>query len=341
MVKEGKEASFWKVVDEAKKLVQCELCPHFCILQPGQTGKCHVRRNINGKLFSLVYGRPCSLALDPIEKKPLYHFLPGEQALSIATAGCNLRCSHCQNWEISQCGPEKIKSLEVKPEEVVKKAKEEGAKIISYTYTEPTIFCEYVLDISKIAKEAGVKNMTVTNGFINPEPLNQLCDYLDASNIDLKSIEEDFYESVCGAKLGPILESIKIMKKRGLWIELTTLLIPGLNDSDENINKLVTWIKKNLGRDVPLHFSAFYPTYKLTKLPPTSAETLKRARKIAMSAGLNYVYTGNIQDDEGNNTYCPKCKEIIIKRSDFTVIKNNIKKGQCEKCGEEIAGVWE
>ncbi len=335
-----KEALFWRILSEKEKTVQCQLCPRFCVLKPGEIGNCHVRKNEKGKLISLVYAKPCSLALDPIEKKPLYHFLPGEQALSIATIGCNLHCKHCQNWEISQAKPQEFKSLEIKPEEIVKETKKKKAKIISYTYTEPTIFYEYMLDICKIAKKEKIKNTTVTNGFINPEPLKELCKYIDGSNIDLKSIDDEFYKRVCGGRVEPVLEAIKIMKEKGVWIEITNLLIPGLNDSTEQISRLVEWIKKNLGKDVPLHFTSFYPTYKMLNLPPTSLETLRKARKIALSKGLHFVYTGNLPDEEGSTTFCPKCKKVLIKRKGFGVIENNLKKGKCPECDEKIAGVW-
>ncbi len=334
----AKEASYWKKFGEGR--VQCQLCPHLCLLEEGETGRCHARQNQQGKLMSLVYGKPCSIALDPIEKKPLYHFLPGEKSLSVATAGCNLTCGFCQNWEISQCGPEKV-SLAVKPEEIIKEEKKRKAKIISYTYTEPTIAYEYVSDIAKLAGEKKLKNTTVTNGFINPEPLKELCKYLDGSNIDLKSMDDEFYRQVCGARLKPVLESIKIMQEKGVWIELTNLLIPGLNDSTEQITRLIDWIRKNLGFNVPLHFTAFYPTYKLIKLPRTSLATLKKARRIAIGKGLKYVYTGNLQDDEGNNTYCPKCREMLIKRRFFDVVENKLKKGKCFNCGQGITGVWQ
>ena len=255
--------------------------------------------------------------------KPVYHFLPGKKTLSIATVGCNLKCGFCQNWQISQCKPENAKNLIIKPEEVVNQAVKNKLKIISYTYTEPTIFYEYMLDIAKLAKKKRIKNITVTNGFINPAPLNLLCDYLDASNIDLKAFDEDFYEMTCKARLKPVLESIKLMKSRGVWIELTNLIIPGLNDSVEKISKLVDWIEKNLGKDVPLHFSAFYPQYKMFNLPKTGEEILKKARRIAMGKGLRYVYTGNIDDEEGNNTYCPKCKKLLIKRR-YTLLQKII-----------------
>ena len=332
-----KEALYWKAVENK---IQCQLCPHFCLLGLGEVGKCKVRVNKAGELISLVYGRPCSLSIDPIEKKPLYHFLPGEKSVSIATAGCNLKCSHCQNYDISQCSPEEIRSLNISPEEIITEVNNNKAKIISYTYTEPTIFYEYMLDISKLAKNRDMKNTTVTNGFINPEPLKELCKYLDGSNIDLKSIDDEFYQQVCKGRVEPVLESIKIMKENNVWIEITNLLIPGLNDSTEQIEALATWIHKNLGKDVPVHFTAFYPTYKLTNLPRTSIETLKRARKIALGKGLNYVYTGNLEDEEGNNTYCPKCKKLLVKRNMFSVIENNIKNSKCIECDEVIPGIW-
>ncbi len=333
----GKQALFWEKKGEN---VQCQLCPHFCFLKNREIGKCHVRQNINGKLISLVYTRPCSIALDPIEKKPLYHFLPGEKTLTIATAGCNLSCGFCQNWEISQCNPSKVRSLQLKPEQVVEEAKKEKVKIISYSYTEPTIFYEYMLDIAKLAEKKRIKNVTVTNGFINPLPLQELCKYLDGSNIDIKSMNDEFYRRVCGGRLEPVLEAIKIMHKKGVWIEVTNLIIPGLNDSIDEINRLVDWVKKNLGRDVPLHFTAFYPTYKMLNLPRTSKEILRKARNIALAKGLHYVYTGNIQDDEGNNTYCPRCKELLIKRAGFLIVENKLQKGKCFNCKEKIAGVW-
>jgi pyruvate formate lyase activating enzyme len=337
-----KEAEFYKVLKKKEKIIQCFLCPHFCTLKTEEIGKCGVRKNIDGKLFSLVYGKPISIAVDPIEKKPLYHFLPGEKTLSIATVGCNLSCEHCQNFEISQ-GVKKSKKVtgeNVSAKEIVKMAKQENSKAISYTYTEPTIFTEYILDIAKIAKKEKIKNITVTNGFINPLPLKRICNLLDASNIDLKSIKEDFYENICGARLNPVLEAIKIMHKNGVWIELTNLLIPGLNDSENEIKKLVLWVKKNVGVNVPLHFSAFYPDYHLMNLPPENAEIVKKARKIALKEGLNFVYTGNIEDEEGNNTYCPKCKKLLIKRKGFYVIENKLNKGKCFNCKEKIPGVW-
>ncbi|MBI2630087.1 AmmeMemoRadiSam system radical SAM enzyme [Candidatus Pacearchaeota archaeon] len=337
MGKEKRKADFWEKINGN---VQCQLCPHFCFLKEGETGKCNARKNMNGELVSLVYSRPCSLAIDPIEKKPLHHFLPREKTLSIATPGCNLKCKNCQNWEISQVSPEKIISLDISPENVVKEAIKRNVKIIAYTYTEPTIFYEYMMDIAKIARKKRIKNVLVTNGFINPEPLKELCKYIDSANVDIKSINPDFYKNICQAKLEPVLESIRIMKEKGVWIELTNLLIPGLNDSEEDINKLADWVKKNLDRNAPIHFSAFYPCYKLINLNPTPEETIKKARRIALAKGLSYVYSGNIGNNEGNDTYCPKCKEAVIKRREYEVIEININEGKCSKCGEKISGVW-
>ena len=334
-----KEALFYKKI--SSKIVQCQLCPHFCTLNYGEKGKCGVRKNINGKLISLVYEKPCSLAIDPIEKKPLYHFLPGKKTLSIATPGCNLKCKHCQNFEISQMDFEKVITFNMKPRDVVKQAIKNKSKIISYTYTEPTIFYEYMLDIAKEANKNHIRNVTVTNGFINPSPLKQLCKYLDASNIDIKSINNDFYEVVCSAKLEPILEAIKIMKQEGIWIELTNLIIPGFNDSEKDIISLISWIKRNLGDEVPLHFSAFFPTNKMLNVPPTSPSFLIKARELALSLGLKYVYTGNIRHEEGETTYCPDCNKALIIRKGYEIIKNNLKKGKCPYCGKNIAGVWE
>jgi pyruvate formate lyase activating enzyme len=334
-----KEALFYKKLKE--NVVQCQLCPHFCTLKDEELGKCGVRKNTGGKLHSLVYEKPCSLALDPIEKKPFYHFLPGQEALSIATVGCNLKCKFCQNCEISQARPEQIYSKNISPEDIIGEAKQKKVKIIAYTYTEPTIFYEYMLDIAKLAKKAGIKNVIVSNGFINPAPLKELCKYIDAANIDLKGIEDSFYKNICEARVAPVLETLKILKKEKVWLEITNLIIPTLNDSEKDIKKLVDWVTENLGKENVLHFTAFYPQYQLSHLTPTSPRILEKARKIALDAGLKYVYTGNIQDNEGNNTYCPKCKKPLIKRRLFSITENNLKKGCCTYCDEKIGGVWD
>ncbi|UZE93595.1 MAG: AmmeMemoRadiSam system radical SAM enzyme [Candidatus Pacearchaeota archaeon] len=332
-----KEALFYKKLKD--KEVQCQLCPRFCVIKPGNRGNCGVRENTNGKLYSLVYGKPVSIALDPIEKKPLYHFLPGQQALSIATAGCNLHCLYCQNWEISQCRPEKVASFSMPPKRVIEEAINREVNIISYTYTEPTIFFEYMIDIAKLAREKKIRNTIVTNGFINSEPLTELCKYLDGSNIDFKGSDE-FYKKLSGAWRKPVEEAIKIMHEKGIWLELTNLIIPGYNDKEKNILEIINWIKENLSVDVPLHLSAFYPTYKMLETPATKPEIVIKARKIAMKAGLRYVYTGNIPDKEGSTTFCPGCKKPVIIRQGFYIKENRLIDGRCPECGEKIAGVW-
>ncbi len=329
-----KEALYWKKINE--NYVKCLLCPRLCIIENNERGNCGVRENINGKLMSLVYSSPCSLAADPIEKKPLFHFFPGEKTLSVATAGCNLHCKQCQNAEISQAKPEDVMSSDISPEKIIKEAEKFDVKIISYTYTEPTVFYEYMIDIAKLAKKKGMKNVLVSNGFINPEPLKELCKYIDAANIDLKGSEK-FYKEVCDGKLAPVLETLKILKENKIWTEITNLIIPTLNDSQEDIRKIVSWIRDNLGIDAALHFSAFYPCYKLMHIEITPKETLKKAKKLAEAAGLNYVYIGNTDEEE--NTLCPKCRKVAIRRQNYRILENNIKNKKCA-CGENIAGVF-
>ena len=307
------------------------------MIKDGERGNCLVRENQSGKLVSLVYGKPVSYNPDPVEKKPLYHFLPGEKTFSIGTAGCNLHCKYCQNWEISQCKPEIAPTVDMMPEKVIKFAKQAESRIISYTYSEPTVFYEYMFDTSKLAKKSKMRNVYVSNGFINQVPLKKLIPLLDAANIDLKGNKE-FYKKVTGSWIEPVLETLKELHKKKVWIEVTNLIIPTLNDSEKDIKWLVDWIADNLDENVPLHLSAFWPTYKMNQLPSTTIATLKRARKIAMKK-LNYVYTGNLPYDEGNTTYCPKCKKAVIKREGFHVTQNLLKNGKCP-CGEKIPGVW-
>src|SRR3989344_3123546 len=291
-----KEALFYKKLKTKgrENIVQCILCPHFCTIKQGERGKCGARENKNGKLYCIVYGKPCSLALDPIEKKPLYHFHPGSMTFTIATVGCNLSCKHCQNWQISQAEIEDAPSEEIPAKKIIKMAREAGSNIISFSYTEPTIFYEYMLDIAKLAKKECMKCVMVTNGFINPEPLKKLLPYIDAFNIDLKSINDKFYKDICGAMVQPILEAIKLVHKSGKHLELTNLIIPSLNDSDKDIKELVRWIIKNLDKNVPLHFSAFYPCYKLTNLRATPPEKVIHAAEAAKGMGMKNVHTGNI-----------------------------------------------
>lgn len=331
-----KEALFYKKLKE--KQVQCRLCPKFCIIKKDEYGNCNVRKNIDGKLYSIVYGKPCSIAIDPIEKKPMYHFLPSTKSLSVATVGCNFHCAHCQNWRISQAKAEEVPHLDVSPEQIVSQAKENNLKSISYTYTEPTVFYEYMLDIAKLAKKQRIKNMIVSNGFINKQPLKKLMPSLKGANIDLKGNAE-FYEKICDGKIEPVLETIKALHEKKVWLEITNLIVPGYNDDVEEIKKTVSWILDNLGKDVPLHFSAFYPCFKLTDVEPTAPEFLIKARIIAKNMGLNYVYTGNINDEDGSTTFCPKCGQAVVKRKNFLVIENKLKKGKCP-CGEIIPGIW-
>ena len=332
-----KEASYYQSLDDG--VVQCELCPRECILAPGQRGFCRVRQNIEGKLYSLVYNKPVAIHLDPIEKKPLFHFLPGTTAYSVATVGCNLRCLYCQNWEISQSFPEDAKSVNRTPEQLVAEALASGAQSIAYTYSEPTVFYEYMTETAKLARLKGLKNVVISAGYINPEPLKELCKYVDAIKIDLKAFNNDFYKRIVGGKLEPVLESLKVVKEQGVWLEIVYLVIPGENDNPEEIKNMAQWIKENLGENVPLHFSRFHPTYKLMNLPPTPEETVRKLRQIAIDEGLKYVYTGNLGDWETESTYCPGSQEIAIKRQGFFIVEDNIKNGACSN-GKIIPGVW-
>ncbi len=333
-----KEALFYKKLD--KKKIQCLLCPRECIIPEGKRGFCKVRENKNGKLFSVVYSRPCSVQIDPIEKKPLFHFIPGHKSFSIGTTGCNLACKHCQNYTTSQAYPEEFPGYEITPDKAVSEAIKKKCKSISYTYNEPTIFYEYVLDTAKIARKNKLKNVMVTNGYINPEPFKQLYEYIDGANVDLKGFDDRFYREVSAAKLEPVLTTLKNLSKSKTWFEITNLIIPTLNDNLKKIKEMCEWIKENLGINVPLHFTAFYPTYKLIDLPPTSPEILVKAREIALKTGLNFVYVGNVYVEGAENTYCPKCKELLIERMGFSILQNKIKDGKCP-CGEKISGVWE
>jgi pyruvate formate lyase activating enzyme len=320
--------------------IQCELCPHRCRVAKGKRGICRVRENRDGKYYSLVYGNPCAVHLDPIEKKPFSHVLPGTTSFSLATAGCNFQCKFCQNWEISQAFPEDIFSFEVSPELMVSRAKEIGARSIAYTYVEPTIFYEYMSDIGILAKKAGLLNVTHSNGFINPEPLKNLCKVLDAANIDLKGFTENFYRELCSGELNPVLETLKTLKKEKVHVEITNLIIPTKNDEISVLKEMCLWIRKELGPDTPIHFSRFYPLYKLKTLPPTQVSTLEKAREAAASAGLEYVYVGNIPGHTAENTFCPKCKKMVIQRTGYMVGEINLKDGKCKYCGKPIPGIW-
>jgi pyruvate formate lyase activating enzyme len=310
------------------------------LIGPGQGGECRVRINIDGVLRTVTFGYPCSIHTDPIEKKPLFHFLPGTKILSIATVGCNLHCRNCQNWEISQANPEDSPAYIAPPEKLVEITKNERCPSLAYTYTDPIIFYEYTYDTAKLAREAKIRNVLVTAGYINPEPWQQLLEYVDAANIDLKGITEDFYLRVCSGTLKPVQEALILAKASGILVEVTNLIIPTLNDKPEEIRQLAHWVKVNLGGETPLHFSRFFPRYKMRNLPPTSLKTLDMAREIAISEGLDYVYIGNIQSKEGQNTYCPDCKKLLIERTGYIIRQNRLKDGRCPDCNKEIYGVW-
>ncbi|MCM8764907.1 MAG: AmmeMemoRadiSam system radical SAM enzyme [Candidatus Omnitrophica bacterium] len=334
-----KEAMFYEKADN--KMVKCNLCPKNCLIPEGSYGFCRARKNIGGTLYAMGYGKPCSVAIDPMEKKPLFHYLPGARTFSIASAGCSLRCLFCQNWQISQSTPEQTRNYNLTPEEVVNLAKEKNCPVIAYTYSEPVNFYEYMIDTTKISHEKGIKNIMHTAGYINQDPLEKLLPYIDAANVDLKGFSQDYYRNVCGGGLDDVLRTLKIMKKHKIWIEITTLIVPGYNDSEEELRKLCEWIKNNLGHDTPLHFSRFYPVYKLAHITATPYQTLEKAREIARRSGLKYVYIGNVYDNPYEDTICPNCGKIIIDRKGFEILQNHIRNGKCKYCGTKISGIWE
>lgn len=320
--------------------VDCFLCEFRCHIADGKRGVCGVRENMGGTLYTLIYGRLIAEHIDPIEKKPFFHFQPGSTSYSIATVGCNFRCLHCQNAEISQMPRDQKRILgeEVSAEEVVSEAVETGCSSVSYTYTEPTIFFEYAYDVASLAREKGLKNVFVTNGYMTPECLDEMKGLLDAANVDVKSFSEQFYKKVCGATLAPVLKAVERMRSLGIWVEITTLVIPGMNDSDDELRAIAKWMA-GIDRTMPWHISAFHPAYKLHDLPPTPRETIARAREIGLSEGLRYVYTGNIPGEKGESTFCHKCGKLIIERYGFTVKKNSLKESACPFCGAFIDGV--
>jgi len=325
---------------EKQKEVTCFLCAHHCVIKEGHRGICGVRENRQGTLYALDYGQIIARQIDPIEKKPFFHFQPGTESYSIATAGCNFRCLHCQNYEISQMPKvsKRILGEEMTAEATIEAVAAAGCGSIAYTYTEPTIFFEFARDCMGLAKERGIKNIFVTNGYMTKECLDACDGLLDGANVDVKAFTEGFYKRVCGAKLAPVLESVEYMKKIGVWVEVTTLLIPTMNDSEEEVREIARWIYKTDKR-IPWHISAFYPAYKMDNLPRTSAASLTRAREIGFEEGLRYVYTGNIPGEPGESTYCYNCNERLIHRYGFTVYENLVSDSHCPRCGAEIDGV--
>jgi pyruvate formate lyase activating enzyme len=332
-----KEAMLYERLRDGK--THCCLCSHRCKIIPGKFGLCGVRQNVDGKLYTLVYGDIIATQVDPIEKKPLYHFLPGSTSYSIATIGCNFKCSFCQNWGISQLSKKdnKISGSETKPSDIVKDAKLAGCKSISYTYTEPTIFFEYAYDTAALAKKEGLYNNFVTNGYMSIEAIETIKPYLDSANIDLKGFSEEFYQKFCQAHLEPVLESIRTMKRLGIWVEITTLIIPGQNDSEKDLKEIAEFIA-SVGKEIPWHISRFHPDYEYLDAFPTPVETLNKAKAIGIQAGLRYIYLGNVL--EGNDTYCHSCKNLLIKRIGFDVVQNKTIDSKCPECRAKIAGVF-
>ncbi len=333
------EAMFYTQLSNNR--VQCYLCQHFCKISDGQRGICRVRENRAGTLYSLVYGQSIATSVDPIEKKPLFHLQPGSTSYSIATVGCNFKCRHCQNWEIAQYPRMHegiIPGKELSPDTIVSQAKQAGCASIAYTYTEPTIFFEYAYETAKLANQAGLKNVFVSNGYTSAEALKAISPYLDAVNVDLKSFSEDFYHKICGAKLQPVLDTIRLYRELGIWVEVTTLIIPGYNDNEEELKGIADFIL-SVGAEIPWHVSAFYPTYELKDAPRTPAKTLGRARQIGIDAGLRYVYEGNIPGEGGENTYCHACGELLIERFGFSIRNNRLEQGRCRACSAKLDGV--
>jgi len=337
----------WKWSTEAhiyqklkQKKVLCGVCPNHCVLSPGDRSICRSKVNIDGKLYSLTYGNPCSVNVDPIEKKPLYHFLPQSKAFSIATTGCNLRCLNCQNWEISQVKPHDVRHYELFPDAVVETCIKNNCKSIAYTYSEATTYYEYMIDTARIAKKKGINNLWISNGYINREPLNKLCQFIDAANVNLKSFDDAIYRKLNGGQLKPVLNTFETMHKKHVHFEMTHLVVPEYVDRPELFKNMCQWIIDHLGPNYPLHVTRFFPKYKLTRLPPTPIATLTEFRKIAMQIGIRYVYVGNVVNHEGNHTYCHHCHKRIVERRGYYIGDFHIKNNQCINCGETIPGVW-
>ncbi len=332
------EADFYEKLSKNK--IQCRLCPRSCVVSDGQRGYCRVRENRKGTFYSLVYGRPCAIHLDPIEKKPFFHVYPGSQAYSIATVGCNISCKFCQNWDIAQARPEDIPTPYRTPGDIAAAATKVRAKTIAYTYSEPTIFTEYLADCARAGRERGLASVMVSNGFITADAQKTLFPILKAIKIDFKGFTRDFYEKVCGGQLQPVLETLQRLSGSGVWYEIVVLLIPTLNDSAGEIKRMTAWIVKELGPDVPLHFSRFNPMYRMKNIPPTPLATLRRARKIAMDEGIRFVYIGNVPGADAQNTICPSCQTLLIERYEYRIINNAIIDGKCKACGKPVPGVW-
>jgi pyruvate formate lyase activating enzyme len=331
-------ARWWKELPEGK--VECELCPRECRVADRERGACGVRENRKGEYYTLVHSRPCSLNLDPIEKKPFNHVLPGTASLSLATPGCNIECKFCQNWNIAQARPEQVRTFELRPDQVATLARQKGAPTISCTYTEPVVFAEYAHDIAVSANKVGVRTLLVSNGYILEKPLDDLIEVVGAVKVDLKAYTDRFYREQCSGELKPVLEALRRLRRKGMWTEIVVLVVPTLNDGDGEFRDLARFVKNDLGPEVPVHFTRFHPSYRIRNLPRTPISTLERAWKISRAEGLHFVYVGNVAGHPGNNTYCPGCGEMVIRRLGMATLKNRLKKGRCPDCSRAIPGVW-
>lgn len=332
-----REAKYYE--KQAEKRVNCKLCPQECRVADLERGTCGVRENRGGTYYTLVYGNPCSAHIDPIEKKPMFHYYPTTEALSIATAGCNFVCKFCQNWEISQKRPEQVQSMKFFPKRVIDVAQQRNCKTVAHTYSEPVIFFEYMLDCAIEGKKRGVPNVMISNGYIQEKPMRELCKYLGAVKIDLKAFTEKFYKEVCDGTLKPVLDTLLVLKDEKIWFEIVVLIIPTLNDSKKEISDMTRWIVKELGPEVPVHFSRYYPTFMLKNIPPTPPATLHQSRKVAMDNGVKFAYIGNLVSD-AENTYCPSCGKVLIERLRYHVIIRGMKGNRCKYCNEIIPGVF-
>jgi pyruvate formate lyase activating enzyme len=320
--------------------VECGVCPRACRISPGERGTCGTRENRRGTLFTLVHSRPCALALDPVEKKPFFHVLPGAMALSLATPGCNLECRCCQNWEIAQARPEQVRTMSLPPADVAALARQKGAALVACTYTEPVVFSEYVLDIAQAGRRAGLRTVVVSNGYVQEQPLADLCRELAAYKVDLKGFDEAFFRRHTGGELKHVLETLRRLRRHGTWTEIVSLVIPGQNDSEADVRALSRFVRDDVGEETPVHFTRFHPSYRLQNVPSTPVPTLERSRAVALAEGLKFVYLGNVPGHPGESTYCPGCGRLLVRRVGMAVAENRLQAGACPGCRRRIPGVW-
>ncbi|MGA2185572.1 MAG: AmmeMemoRadiSam system radical SAM enzyme [Bryobacteraceae bacterium] len=333
------EARYYEKLPNRK--IRCKLCPRECVIDDRERGYCGVRENHGGTYYTLVHSRICAAHIDPVEKKPFFHYAPGTLAFSVATAGCNVNCRMCQNWDISQVRPEQVHATRIPPRDLVELARQYRCPSVAYTYSEPVVFYEYMVDAARAARAAGIRSIVVTGGFVQQDPLRELCGYVDAVKVDLKGITEKFYKEVVNGELKPVLNALVSLRKQGMWTEIVYLVVPTLNDSDQEFRELARWVKSELGTDVPLHFSRFHPEYLLKNLPVTPLKTLERAKAAADAEGLHYVYLGNVPGHPAESTYCPKCRRAVVERAGLAVQAVHLRKGKCQYCGQAIPGIWE